>query len=92
MDNRVLGSLAAFVDVADVTPTSPNQRTGDIVGGGDDYVGPWKLPMEGAPARLHELYVLHHDNEPGWGWVVWFALTPDGERVAQEMETKGDTS
>jgi hypothetical protein len=63
---------------------------GEIVGGSDEYVDPWKLPTENALARLRELYVTHYDDWDKWGWVVWFALTPDGERVAAPL--KGDTS
>jgi hypothetical protein len=58
---------------------------GDIVGGSDDYVSPWKLSTEDALARLRELYVTHHDNEVGWNWTTWFALTPEGERVAEKL-------
>ncbi len=57
---------------------------GDIVGGGDDYVNPWKLSTEDALARVRDLYVTDYDNEPGWGWTIWFALTPAGERLASE--------
>lgn len=63
---------------------------GEIVGGTGAHVDPWKLSTEEALARLHQLYVTHYDNEVGWGWVVWFALTPDGERAAATL--KGDTS
>jgi hypothetical protein len=63
---------------------------GEIVGGSDEHVDPWKLPTENALARLRELYVTHYDDWDKWGWVVWFALTPDGERVAAPL--KGDTS
>ncbi|WNG93714.1 hypothetical protein [Mycobacterium sp. ITM-2016-00318] len=58
---------------------------GDIVGGSEDYVNPWKLSTEDALTRLRELYVTHHDNEVGWNWTTWFALTPEGERVAEKM-------
>jgi hypothetical protein len=63
---------------------------GDIVGASDEYVDPWQLSTEEALARLRELYVTHYDNEVGWSWTTWFALTPEGERVAEPM--KGDTS
>jgi hypothetical protein len=63
---------------------------GDIVGASDEYVDPWKLSREEALARLRELYVTHYDNEAGWTWTTWFALTPDGERAAVTL--KDDTS
>ena len=63
---------------------------GEIVGGTGATVDPWKLSTEEALARLRELYVAHYDDEDRWGWVVWFALTPEGERAAVAL--KGDTS
>jgi hypothetical protein len=63
---------------------------GAIVGGTGATVDPWRLSTEEALARLRELYVAHYDDWDKWGWVVWFALAPDGERVAAPL--KGDTS
>jgi len=63
---------------------------GEIVGGTGATVDPWKLSTEEALVRLRELYVAHYDDEDRWGWVVWFALTPEGERAAVAL--KGDTS
>ena len=63
---------------------------GEIVGGTGATVDPWKLSTEEALVRLRELYVTHYDDWDRWGWVVWFALTPDGERAA--VQVKGDTS
>ena len=63
---------------------------GEIVGGTGATVDPWKLSTEEALVRLRELYVAHYDDEDRWGWVVWFALTPEGERAAAKV--KGDTS
>ena len=64
---------------------------GDILGGTGATVDPWKLSTEEALARLRELYVGQYDDEDRWGWVVWLALTPEGERVAEEMETRGNS-
>jgi hypothetical protein len=58
---------------------------GDIVGGGNDHVNPWKVSTKDALSQMGDLYVTRYDNEPGWGWTVWFALTPEGERVASEI-------
>ncbi|WP_164478783.1 hypothetical protein [Mycolicibacterium stellerae] len=63
---------------------------GQIVGGTDAHVDPWKLSTEDALTRLHQLYVTHHDDEAKWSVAIWFALTPDGERAA--APSKGDTS
>ena len=61
---------------------------GDIVGGSDEHVDPWKLANKEALARLRQLYVGQYDDWGKWGWVAWFALTPEGDRVAEEMSTK----
>jgi hypothetical protein len=63
---------------------------GAIVGGTGATVDPWKLSTEEALARLRELYVTHYDEWDEWGWVVWFALTSEVERVAEPIE--GDTA
>ena len=63
---------------------------GEIVGGTGATVDPWKLSTEEALVRLRELYVTNYDDWYKWGWVVWFALTPEGERAAVAL--KGDTS
>ena len=60
---------------------------GDVVGGRDDYVEPWKMSTEKALARVREEYVVHYDNKAGWNWTTWFALTSEGERVAEEMSS-----
>ncbi len=58
---------------------------GDVVGGTEEYVEPWKLSQDDALSRLRELYVTHYDDEVGWSWRIWFALTPEGERAASEI-------
>jgi hypothetical protein len=63
---------------------------GEIVGGSDATVDPWKLPTEDALTRLREIYIAQYDDEDRWGWAIWFALTPEGERAA--VQVKGDTS
>jgi hypothetical protein len=63
---------------------------GEIVGGTDAYVDPWKLSTEDALIRLHQFYVTNYDDETRWSVAIWFALTPSGERAAVPL--KGDTS
>lgn len=63
---------------------------GEIVGGSDERVEPWKLSTQESQARLHELYVALYDDWDKWGWTTWFALTPEGERAAEPF--KGNTS
>ena len=58
---------------------------GEIVGGSDERVEPWKLSTQESQARLHELYVAHYDDWDKWGWSTWFALTPEGERLAEQL-------
>jgi hypothetical protein len=45
----------------------------------------WQLPTQEALARLHDRYLTHYDDFSKWGWSTWFELTPEGERVAEEM-------
>jgi hypothetical protein len=63
---------------------------GEIVGGTDAYVDPWKLSTEDALIRLHQFYVTHYDDETSWSVAIWFALSPSGERAAVAL--KGNTS
>jgi hypothetical protein len=63
---------------------------GEIVGGTDAYVDPWKVSTEDALIRLRQFYVTHYDDEARWSVAIWFALTPEGERAA--VQVKGDTS
>ena len=58
---------------------------GEIVGGTDAYVDPWKLSTEDALGRLHQLYVVGNDDDARWKVAIWFSLTPEGERVAEKM-------
>ena len=66
------------------------KSAGEIVGGTGATVDPWKLSTDEALSLLRELYVTNYDDWYKWGWGVWFALTPDGERAAAPL--KGDTS
>ncbi|WP_319450330.1 MULTISPECIES: hypothetical protein [unclassified Mycobacterium] len=58
---------------------------GDIVGGSNERVEPWKVPIVQAVARLHERYVTNYDDWEKWGWTTWFALTELGERAAEAL-------
>jgi hypothetical protein len=58
---------------------------GAIVGGTGATVDPWKLSTDETLSRLRELYVTNYDDWYMWGWVVWFELTPDGERAAVRL-------
>ncbi|WNG93713.1 hypothetical protein [Mycobacterium sp. ITM-2016-00318] len=58
---------------------------GDIVGGTGATVDPWKLSTEEALARVRDRYVGQYDDWHQWGWLIWFALTPAGERVAKKL-------
>ena len=81
--SRVMTAVASLL-------TEGQAVIGEIVGGTGATVDPWKLSCEDALVRLRELYMAHYDDEDRWGWVVWFALTPEGERVAEQV--RGDTS
>ena len=58
----------------------------------DEPIESWQLSTADALALLRERYVAHYDDFSKWGWSTWFALTPEGERVAEVMQTKGDRS
>lgn len=58
---------------------------GDIVGGTDATVEPWKVSLEDAVACLHDRYVLHYDSWETWGWTTWFALTKLGKQTAEAL-------
>jgi hypothetical protein len=59
---------------------------GDIVGGSDERVEPWNVPLEEVMERLHERYVVHHDSWEVWGWTTWFALTESGQQAARAQQ------
>ncbi|MDO3634691.1 hypothetical protein [Mycolicibacterium arseniciresistens] len=54
---------------------------GHIVGGADERVEPWPLTTEDALARIHDRYVVHHEDQ-AWSFDTWFALTESGQRTA----------
>jgi hypothetical protein len=56
---------------------------GDIV----EQVDPWELSPDDAIARIHDEYVVHHDDRD-WVFGIWFALTDSGEQAAQALEAK----
>ena len=60
---------------------------GGIVGGSDERVDPWDMPLADAMAQIHDWHVVHHDDQ-GWVFGIWFALTEQGERVADALERK----
>lgn len=57
---------------------------GQIVGGSDERVEPWALTTEDALARIHDRYVVHHEDQ-AWPFSTWFALTDSGQRLAAEL-------
>jgi hypothetical protein len=59
---------------------------GDIVGGSDERVEPWNVPLEESMERLHERYVVHHDAWEAWGWTTWVALTESGQQTARNLQ------
>jgi hypothetical protein len=54
---------------------------GQIDGGSDERVEPWPLTTEDALARIHDDYVIHHEDQ-AWSFSTWFALTESGQRTA----------
>lgn len=76
--SRVISAVASLL-------TEGLAVVGEIVGGTGATVDPWKLSTKDALTRLREIYVGQYDDWDTWGWVIWFALTPEGERVARQM-------
>ena len=60
---------------------------GHIVGGSDERVEPWNTSLDDAMARIHDDYVVHHDDRD-WVFGIWFALTERGERAAEALGTE----
>ncbi|RDH80166.1 hypothetical protein DVS77_04075 [Mycolicibacterium moriokaense] len=63
---------------------------GRIGGETVERVEPWDMSLDDAMARIHDEYVVHHDDQ-NWVFRTWFALTDKGKRAA-EAETKGSES
>jgi hypothetical protein len=57
--------------------------------GGEDVecVEPWDLSLDDAMARIHQRYVVQHDDRD-WVFGIWFALTERGEQAAQALEAR----
>jgi hypothetical protein len=64
---------------------------GDIVGGSDERVEPWNVPLDEVMGRLHERYVVHHDSWEVWGWTTWVALTESGQQAAEDLQRQQAT-
>jgi hypothetical protein len=60
---------------------------GQIDGGSDERVEPWNTSLDDAIARIHDDYVVHHDDRD-WVFGIWFALTDSGERAAEALGTR----
>src|SRR5690349_2565262 len=58
---------------------------GGIVGGSDERVEPWDLSSDDAMDRIHDWYVVHHDDNK-WVFGIWFAVTDLGSRTAEALE------
>ncbi|WP_164478393.1 hypothetical protein [Mycolicibacterium stellerae] len=58
---------------------------GGIVGGSDERVEPWNMSLDVAMARIHDEYVVHHDDQ-NWVFGIWFAPTVRGEQAAEALK------
>lgn len=82
---------ARLMDIIGALLTDGLIVVGDIVGASDERVDPWGVPIEEALKRLHDLYIVQHDNWDVWGWTTWFELTESGQQVAPDLERQHNT-
>jgi hypothetical protein len=62
---------------------------GNIVGASDERVEPWDMLLDDAMARIHDEYVVHHDDQ-NWVFRTWFALTARGQQAAEALNKKSE--
>lgn len=58
---------------------------GDIVGGSDERVEPWDLPVGAAMDRVYDTFVGNYDQPAMWDLTIWLQLTTTGKRLAAEL-------
>jgi hypothetical protein len=49
---------------------------------------PWNIPTDDAIQRLAADYVDRFDDPTGWPWILWFAVTDEGKRIARTYESQ----
>ena len=55
---------------------------GDLPGPGEQLPD-WGLSIDDAMQRVHDRYVVHHDDPIAWEFTVWLGLTDKGRQVAE---------
>lgn len=51
-----------------------------------EFVGWERLSLDGAMARVRELFIEHHDDPGSWAFAIWLRLNEAGKRLAQDLK------
>jgi hypothetical protein len=60
---------------------------GDLPGTGEQAPD-WGLSIEEAMQRVHDRYVVHHDDPVAWEFTVWLGLTDTGRTLAETQRSQ----
>jgi hypothetical protein len=55
------------------------------------FYGNEALSVDGAMAKVDDLYVRQHDDRGAWLYAMWLKLTDAGKRVAKALEAARDS-
>ena len=64
---------------------------GDLTGN-EGRFAPWDSTLDESIKRIRDVYVTNFDDQNVWPWYGWLDLTEKGERVAQEIEARSQSS
>jgi hypothetical protein len=64
---------------------------GDLPGT-DDQAADWGLSIEEAMQRVHDRYVVHHDDPVAREFTVWLGLTDKGKTLAETQRSQTNYS
>ena len=60
---------------------------GDLASEDGEFTA-WDSSLDESIDRIRSVYVAHFHDENVWPWYAWLNLTEQGDRVAQEIESK----
>lgn len=60
---------------------------GDLASEDGEFTA-WESSLDESIDRIRSVYVAHFHDENVWPWYAWLNLTEQGDRVAQEIESK----
>jgi hypothetical protein len=52
----------------------------------------WDSPLDESIRRIRDIYVAKFDDRNVWPWFCWLNLTEKGERLAEEIESRSQSS